>query len=40
MNIYPASISKQQNHENQIIILMILNRERSYYLAVKNHLNY
>ena len=36
MNIYPAFISKHNfNHENQIILLKILNGQRWYYLAIK-----
>ena len=34
MNMYPAQISKHKlNYENQIILLMIPNREEWYYLA-------
>ena len=36
MNIYPAYISKHNsNHDKQIILLMIPNRRRWHYLAVK-----
>ena len=35
MNIYPAFVSKHNfNHESQITLLMILNGEGWYYLAV------
>ena len=41
MNIYPTYISKHLlNHENQIILLMISNREGWHYLAVKNYQHY